>query len=311
MDRVAGQQTPSAAEAVALAARVWPRRTVRIGDVELAVREVPDADPGTPPAVFVHGLNGSSLNFTAIGVLLADTVRGVAMDLPGFGHTEPGRATWGLAEHGDLVERFLDAEFDQPVHLVGNSMGGSIVVRLAAKRPDLVRTLTLISPALPDQRPRAVAAYFGALSIPRLGPAIMRRNAQLPFERRMKLGLSMVFGDHRSLPPDLIEAYEEELRRRDTQPWVADSVLAGARSIVAATVARPGRSLWADAARIECPVLLVYGGRDRLVPARIRNRAQAGFPDARLLYLPDSGHVAQIEHPLEVATAFRQLLRTG
>lgn len=311
MDQLAGVGTPTAAEAVALAARVWPRRTVRVGDVDLAVREVPDADPGAPPAVFVHGLNGSSLNFTAIGLLLAGAVRGVAIDLPGFGHTEPGTAAWGLAEHGDLLERFLDTEFDQPVHLVGNSMGGAIVVRLAAQRPDLVRTLTLISPALPDQRPRAVAAYFMGLSTPRLGPAIMRRNARIPFERRMKLGLSLVFGDHRTLPPELLEAYETELRRRDTQPWVADSVMAGARSIVAATVARPARSLWADAARIGCPVLLVYGGRDRLVPARVRNRAQAGFPDARLLYLPESGHVAQIEHPLEVAAAFRQLIRSS
>lgn len=308
---MAGRKVLGAAEAVALATRVWPLRMVRVGDVELAVREVPDADPGVPPAVFVHGLGGSSLNFTAIGLLLADTVRGVAMDLPGFGHTEPGPAPSGLAEHGELLERFLDAEFDQPVHLIGNSMGGSIVVRLAARRPDLIRTLTLISPALPDQRPRAVAAYFMGLSTPKLGPAIMRRNAKIPFERRMKLGLTMVFGDHRSLPPELIEAYEDELRRRDTQPWVADSVLAGARSIVGAMVARPGRSLWADAVRIDCPVLLVYGGRDRLVPARIRNRAQAAFPDARLLYLPDSGHVAQIEHPLQVAAAFRQLIRNS
>ena len=49
--------------------------------------------------------------------------------------------------------------------------------------------------------------------------------------------------------------------------------------------------------------------RDRLVDARIRTKAQSAFADARLLYLPDSGHVAQMEHPQEVEQAFRQLIR--
>jgi pimeloyl-ACP methyl ester carboxylesterase len=53
----------------------------------------------------------------------------------------------------------------------------------------------------------------------------------------------------------------------------------------------------------------VYGGRDRLVDARIRTKAQRTFPDARLLYLPKSGHVAQMEHPEQVAAAFRDLIR--
>jgi pimeloyl-ACP methyl ester carboxylesterase len=297
-------------EAVALAGREWPHRTVRVDGVELCVREVPGAAEGAEPVLFVHGLGGSSLNFTAIGLLLADTVRGIAVDLPGFGRSAPRHTPGGITEYAELLARFIDTEVRKPVHLFGNSMGGAIAVRLAARRPDLVRTLTLVSPALPDQRPRAVAAYFVGLSTPRLGPAILHRNAKVPFERRARIGLSLIFGDHHLLPPELIAAFEDELRRRDALPWVEAALLAGARSIVAATVALPRRSLWADAARITCPVLLVYGGRDKLVDARIRNRAQAGFPDARLLYLPASGHVSQIEYPAEVATAFRQLIGT-
>jgi pimeloyl-ACP methyl ester carboxylesterase len=311
VERPAGAEALTGVEAVALATREWPSRTVWIDGVELCVREVPDAAEGAEPVLFVHGLGGSSLNFTAIGLLLADTVRGIAVDLPGFGRSGPDDRPGGITEHAKLLERFIDTEIGTPVHLFGNSMGGADAVRLAARRPDLVRTLTLVSPALPDQRPRAVAAYFLGLSMPRLGAAILRRNAKLPFERRLRLALALIFGDHRVLPPELITAYEAELRRRDALPWVDAALLAGARSIVAATIALPRRSLWADAAHITCPVLLVYGGRDKLVDARIRNRAQAAFPDARLLYLPTSGHVAQIEHPVEVATAFRQLIRGG
>ncbi len=55
-------------------------------------------------------------------------------------------------------------------------------------------------------------------------------------------------------------------------------------------------------------MLLIYGGKDRLVDARIRTKAQRTFPNARLLYLPRSGHVAQMEHPEQVERAFRQLI---
>ncbi len=292
-----------------LGTRTWPGRMVTVDGADVFVRDVPDAAADAPPLVFVHGLGGSSLNFTAIGLLLADAGRGVAPDLPGFGRTPPRGSPGGIAEHAALVESFLDDRYDEPVHVFGNSMGGAIAVHLAARRPDLVRTLTLVSPALPDPRPRPAAAWFAAMAMPRVGPAVLRRSARLPFERRVEVGMAMIFGNRRTLPPEIVEAYEAELRRRDSDPWVADAVLAGARSIVTAHLTWPRRSLWADAAKVRCPVLLVYGGRDRLVDARIRNRAQAAFRDARLLYLVDSGHVAQIEHPEEVARAFRQLIR--
>jgi pimeloyl-ACP methyl ester carboxylesterase len=131
----------------------------------------------------------------------------------------------------------------------------------------------------------------------------------VPFERRLKISLSMIFGDHRALPPEVVAAYEAELRRRDTQSWGPEATLAGARSILLSQLAPPRRSLWADVAKVRCPTLLVYGGRDRLIDARVRNRAQQAFADARLLYLPTSGHVAQMEHPAEVERAFRQLIR--
>jgi pimeloyl-ACP methyl ester carboxylesterase len=55
-------------------------------------------------------------------------------------------------------------------------------------------------------------------------------------------------------------------------------------------------------------VLLVYGLRDKLVSYRMARRASAAFRDSRLLVLPDSGHVAMMEHPELVARAFRALL---
>jgi pimeloyl-ACP methyl ester carboxylesterase len=295
-------------DSVRLGVRDWPARTVDTDGGPLVVRDVPGAADDLPPALFVHGLGGSSLNWTAIGLLLKDTVRGVAPDLPGFGRTPPRPGPAGIAEHAQTMLDFLDTEFDRPVHLFGNSMGGAIAVLLAARRPEKIASLTLISPALPNPRPSAVAAWFVALSAPRLGPAVMRRTARAPLEHRLKASMSMIFGNPRGLPPEVVAAYEAELRRRDDQPWIADAVIAGAKSIVHAQVMPSRRSLWAEAAKVTAPTLLIYGGRDRLVNAGVRVRAHQAFADARLLYLPDSGHVAQMEHPDEVERAFRQLI---
>ncbi|WP_134006986.1 MULTISPECIES: alpha/beta fold hydrolase [Kribbella] len=298
---------PVTGDAVPVELRKWPERRVPVAGVDLLVRDVPDAAPDLPPALFVHGLGGSSLNWTALGLLLNDTIRGIAPDLPGFGRT-PLTGVTGISEQADVLIQLLEREYDQPVHVFGNSMGGASSVALAAQRPDLVASLTLVSPALPHPRVSASALWFAALATPRIGPAVLERTQRLPFDQRFQASLAMVFGDPRSLAPEVRAAYEEELHRRDTDPWSRQATVEAARSILRSSLARPRRSLWADAARVECPVLLIYGGKDRLVDARIRTKAQRTFPNAHLLYLPQSGHVAQMEHPDQVARAFRHLI---
>ncbi|WP_130383966.1 alpha/beta hydrolase [Kribbella sp. VKM Ac-2569] len=298
---------PVTGDAVPVELKKWPERRVPVAGVELLVRDVPDAAPDLPPALFVHGLGGSSLNWTALGLMLNDTIQGIAPDLPGFGRT-PLSGVTGISEQADVLIQLLEREYDQPVHVFGNSMGGASSVALAAQRPDLVASLTLVSPALPHPRVSASALWFTALATPRLGPAVLERTQRLPFDQRFQASLAMVFGDPQSLAPEVRAAYEEELHRRDTDPWVRQATVEAARSILRSSLARPRRSLWADAARVECPVLLIYGGKDRLVDARIRTKAQRTFPNARLLYLPQSGHVAQMEHPDQVARAFRHLV---
>jgi pimeloyl-ACP methyl ester carboxylesterase len=306
MDSYAGVTGAS----VPLGTQEWPARTVPVAGVDVLVRDTPGGSPDLPPAVFVHGLGGSSLNWTTLGHLLSDSVRGIAPDLPGFGRTPPA-ARGGINDQADVVAQLWDAEFgDEPVHLFGNSMGGAIAVRLAASRPERVASLTLVSPALPHPRASAIALWFAALSTPRLGPLVLERSKRLPFERRLQAAYAMIFGEPDRLPPEVRRAYEEELRARDEQPWGPQATLDGARSILLSYLAPPSRSLWLDAAKVTCPVLLVYGGRDRLVNAGIRTKAQQAFPDARLLYLPRTGHVAQMENPQEVEQAFRQLCRS-
>src|SRR5690349_13330173 len=70
-------------------AELWPGRSVTIDGTTTFLRETPSTRDGAEPAVYVHGLGGSSSNWTDLAGLLADRLEGQALDLPGFGHSEP------------------------------------------------------------------------------------------------------------------------------------------------------------------------------------------------------------------------------
>lgn len=83
--------------------------------------------------------------------LLAGHLDCWAPDLPGFGRSHPpADGSYALSTHVTAVVRLIEESGRGPVHLFGNSLGGAVSTRVAARRPDLVATLTLVSPALPS-----------------------------------------------------------------------------------------------------------------------------------------------------------------
>jgi pimeloyl-ACP methyl ester carboxylesterase len=111
----------------------WPAETVRLpGEVTLCVRTTPSS-PDAEPAVLVHGLGGSALNWTTSSALLADRLASRAPDLPGFGDSPPPHdGDYGVDAHSRAIEVLIDADGRGPVHLFGNSLGGAIAVIVAA-----------------------------------------------------------------------------------------------------------------------------------------------------------------------------------
>ena len=259
--------------------------------------------------MYVHGLAGSATNWTDLMHQLSDVVAGDAIDLSGFGYSPPPPdRDYSVSAHARTVAEFIERRGYGPVHLFGNSLGGAVVTRLAAKRPDLVKTLTLISPALPDLRLRYGPSRILIASMPGLGPWALRRLLAVPPERRVRASIEMIYADPSLMHPDRIRELVEEIRRRDELDYTAPAVLGAARGIVTEFLRRGPRSLWRDAAKVQAPTLLVYGRRDRMVDARMAARACRVFPHARVVVLPDVGHVAQMERPDLVAREFRALL---
>lgn len=280
-------------------ARPWPGREITAGGVTLHVRETPGP---AVEAVYVHGLSGSATNWTDLAALLAPRATGLAVDLPGFGFTRPqAQPDYTPAGHADALIRWL-AGRGRPVHLLGNSLGGAIAIMVAARRPELVRSLTLVSPAMPDRRPDPRRVSDPRMLIAALpGPVGRRARAGLAAmtnRERIESVVRLCFGDPTLAPEHRLVEATAELDARSRQPWAYAAFEATAKAMLRSWWR--GESLWAVAARVRVPTLVVWGDRDRLVAPRLAARTTRVLR-GRLLMLPGVGHVAQIEAPEAVA----------
>ena len=309
----------------------WPGRFITAGRAELFVRSAP-AEPGAEPALCVHGLGGASTNWTDLMDQLRrpdppgrDGQPGVdspwppwpgghplacaALDLPGHGHSpQAPDGDYTVRAQAATVARLIEQQGRGPVHLIGNSLGGAVCTKLAATRPDLISTLTLVSPALPDLRPRPVPARISTLRVPGLGPWLIRRAGKIPARQRVEITLRDVYFDPAVVHPDRVAEEVAEVERQDRLGYPGDVLLQSAKGVVAEYLRRGPQTLWRDAARVSAPVLAVYGSHDRLVAPRMAARAARTFPHARVVILQRTGHVAMMERPAEVAREMRIML---
>lgn len=233
-----------------------------------------------------------------------------ALDLPGFGFSPPPEdGDYSLDARVAAVVALLDKRGYAPVHLIGNSLGGAIATRVAARRPDLVKTLTLISPALPDLRPRPLPLRLAVVALPGLGRWLLTKMQTISPERRADTSAAELFVDPRRVLPERRAQAIAELVRRDALGYAVDALHRSARSLLT-EYTRPGPgSLWADAARVSAPTLLIHGSHDRLVNPGMSGRAARTFPNCRIVVLPRVGHVAMMERPDQTAAEIREFLR--
>ena len=288
----------------------WPATEVLVGQARINVRRTPSSNPGAEPALYVHGLGGASTNFTDLADLLSPWLDGEAIDLPGFGRSGPSPVgDYSIAAHTRLVIDYLEQSGRGPVHLVGNSMGGTISIQVAARRPDLVRTLSLVSPAVPDLRPKKGSdALMPLLLLPGLGSRMLARLDDIPPEQRARALINLCFAHPELVPANRLAEAAAEVRSRRDFAWAGDAFMRSFRGLVRSYLAVGPRSTWHALAQIQAPTVVVWGELDRLVDVANAPRVVRTLPDARLLVLPDVGHTAQLEDPTSTARAILALL---
>lgn len=283
----------------------WPGGAEAAGGVSLHVRRTPGAEDET--VLYVHGLGGSSTNWTDLAALLAPWANGASIDLPGFGFSEPERAfDFSLDAHAEVVRKYVEGLDRGPVHLVGNSMGGAVALLVAARHPGLVRTLTLISPAMPDRRPdpRRLSDPLMALAyLPLVGKRARRKLAAYTARERAQQVIRLCFADPHSFPDHRMAELVEEHTARAELAWANAAMSRSTFGIFRTWFARGEASLWRVAPTVRVPALVVWGSEDKVISVRRADRTAKLLPRGRLLVLPRTGHVAQMERPVAVAKA--------
>jgi pimeloyl-ACP methyl ester carboxylesterase len=256
-----------------------------------------------PPLVLLHGIAADSSIWSAVTPTLARHWRVLAVDLPGFGGSEPVGEGFVLDEVADaILAGIREAGVEEPFALVGHSLGGAVAITLAARRPEAVGRLVLVAPAgvrplpapissllLSEELGRVISTGADAFLAARRGAAGL---AELGWGRRLLLGLAVADGAR--IPPKVARLMlEASLHARRTGPALA---------------AIAGADLAAVLARTAMPLSAIWGAADLTVPIRALEDVLAARPDARVEQMPDAGHVPMVEAPARFTDALLRLL---
>lgn len=258
---------------------------------------------GGPTMVLVHGLGGSHLNWELLAPRLTPHARVLAVDLPGFGRSEPGERPATVPANVTVLERFTRKVTGTPVVLVGNSMGGMISILLAARAPDLAVGLVLVDPALPppvDLAHLPTGVFFGSYALPLIGERLTELRRRRMGPRATVYATMRLCGvDPAQLPADLVERSVELVAGRADVAGMDRAFLSATRSLLWALVR--SRAYHAAMSAIEVPVLLVHGDRDRLVPVSAARAIARRHPHWRYAEFRGVGHVPQLQVPDRLA----------
>ncbi len=252
------------------------------------------------PLLMVHGLGGSALNWMAVGPELANTHHAVALDLAGFGQTPLFHRSAAVGANADLVHHFIDQFFDEPVTLMGNSMGGHISILVAADHPDQVARLVLVDPAVPGvhvRRPEpAMLGVMAALSVPGLAETILDHRARmLGPERLVMETLARVCADPSRVRPDVVAAHVRLTTERANLAGQNNRAFLQATRSIGLRMADP--RFWAHARQGRAPTLVVHGGQDHVIPLAAARELVRRIPAWKLAVLEGVGHVPMMETP--------------
>lgn len=242
---------------------------------------------GETPVVFIHGLGSSAEDwFMQLGPFGRD-FRCIAVDLRGHGLSDKPAGDYSVQLFASDVALLLTAIRAAPAHIVGLSLGGMVAQQLGIAHPHAVRSLTLLN-TLPGVWPPTRKML--TLGLQRFRPGAT------PAMENIAARVALALFPH---PAD------EHLRRMTEERLRANDPVAYRRATLAIARYRPGSSL----GKISCPVLIVAGDSDRVVPAEYQARLRAGIPHAEFVTVCGGGHACNVDFAGEVNAAVLAFLR--
>jgi pimeloyl-ACP methyl ester carboxylesterase len=226
---------------------------------------------------------------------LADRYQVYALDILGFGRSEkPQQFDYALDHIADFMAGFLDAVGLDSVHWVANSMGGLVTLITTARHPQRTRSLALVDSA---GFGRGVTWVFRLMSLPGLGELLLRLD-----RRGFAFMMRQLFADPACVADAWIDALVDIARLPGTQK----AFLAILRSGITLGGVKP--AILAEVPPVidalDCPVFVLWGRQDRILPFEQGLHALTRVPGAQLHVWDGAGHLPMLEKP----TSFNRVI---
>jgi len=241
-----------------------------------------------PPVIFIHGLSGCWQNWLEQIPLFARDHRVIAVDLPGFGHSDMPVEPISISGYADAINELMEKLDIDAARIVGNSMGGFIGAEMAIEHPARIERLVLVAAAglsiesirterTKGLRHRAENLIFFSLA------HVVSRSHQVALRPRLRAALLMTVAAHPARLPGPLAAQQV---LGSGKPGFADALEAMCRY--------PLRD---RLEKIACPTLILWGDKDILVPVKDASVFEELIPDSRKIIYTDTGHVSMMERP--------------
>jgi pimeloyl-ACP methyl ester carboxylesterase len=292
------------------AAEVAPRggRYVKAADVNVFIQE---AGPRTGTVVLlIHGTGAWSETWRESMLTLADAgFRAVALDLPPFGlSARPVTPRYGKADQARRIVGVLDALDAREAILVGHSFGAGPTVEATLLAPQRVKGLVLVDAALSIGDENEAPQRPGIITRTVLGMAPVRDAlvatflTNPAFTRRL---LQAFIDDPAHATDERVAIYQQPLKVRGTTRAVGEWLpeLLDPQSAAASESPASYRTL-------PMPIVAIWGARDTITPLSQGERLVQLAPHARLVVMPDVGHIPQIENPATFQRVLRDAVRS-
>ncbi len=243
------------------------------------------------PVLLIHGYGGLIEHWRRFWGTLAPHHTVAALDLHNFGYssrlTAPPSTTLWAAQVAHLLHHL----FDEPVTLIGHSMGGMVAGQVAHDYPDRVRDLVLIDSMglRPEADPSPLASIvLGVIRSPILGDSLASLFSQ---DWAVERGLRAAYHDQSRITPTLVADLRGPLRRAG-----------GPQAYLAVSRQIPTFTLNFAPGEVQQPTLIVWGAHDRSMPATLAERLQRElYPHAEIALIAEAAHCPFDEQPAATA----------
>lgn len=263
-------------------------------------------EAGNPSAektlILVHGLASNLGYFKTIIPDLAKDYRVIAIDLPGYGHSEKGDFPYTLKWYAEQIRSVIHTLDLKNVYLSGHSMGGQIAMIFALNWPDEIKSLVLLSPAGIEP--------FRAGEGEWLSSVITIEGTVKTNEEQARINLSRNFYEWSDSYEWMVE---ERMRLAKSKKEFREFAYAVDRS-VDAMISEPTTEFLSE---IKVPVTFIYGKYDGLIPnlylhpgftSDVFKKGQEAIPGSKLIEIDNAGHMLMIEQPKAVVSAIKQAM---